>query len=151
MKGSGSRTRKYFLAANWKSNGNTQFVKEIITHMINSFEYDPKKIGKSDFFSYLLFLDLMILPSALHISLVQAMVTPNVQVGAQNVSAHPAGAFTGEVAAEHLRDYGINWTLIGHSQRRLLFGETQETCTEKVKLARAQGMGVILCLGENLE
>ncbi len=78
MKGSGSRTRKYFLAANWKSNGNTQFVKEIITHMINSFEYDSKKIGKSDFFSYFLFLDLMILPSALHISLVQAMVTPNV-------------------------------------------------------------------------
>ena len=68
--------------------------------------------------------DLMILPGALHISLVQAMVAPQVQVGAQNVSAHPAGAFTGEVAAEHLRDYGINWALIGHSQRRLLFGDT---------------------------
>ena len=59
--------------------------------------------------------DLMILPGALHISLVQAMVAPTVHVGAQNVSAHPAGAFTGEVAAEHLRDYGINWALIGHS------------------------------------
>ena len=55
------------------------------------------------------------------------------------------------MAAEHLRDYGINWALIGHSQRRLLFGETQETCAEKVRLARAQGLGVILCLGENLE
>jgi triosephosphate isomerase len=45
MKG-GVHTRKYFLAANWKSNGNTQFVKEIISHLINSFEYDANKIGK---------------------------------------------------------------------------------------------------------
>jgi triosephosphate isomerase len=45
----GGRTRKYFLAANWKSNGNTQFVKEIISHMINSFEYESKKIGNQIF------------------------------------------------------------------------------------------------------
>jgi hypothetical protein len=42
----GKRTRRYFLGANWKSNGTTQIAKEIITHMINSFEYDPKKIGR---------------------------------------------------------------------------------------------------------
>lgn len=93
----------------------------------------------------------MLLPGSLHISLVQAMVAEQVQVGAQNVSAFGSGAYTGEVAAEHLHDYGINWVLIGHSQRRLLFNESQETCAEKVKRAREQGMGVILCLGENLE
>lgn len=93
----------------------------------------------------------MLLPGALHISLVQAMVKDTVAVGAQNVSAHTAGAHTGEVAAEHLLDYGIQWVLIGHSQRRLLFGDTQEIVAEKIKRAREQGMGVILCLGENLE
>ena len=50
MKAGGVRTRKYFLAANWKSNGNTQFVKEIVGHLINSFEYDPKKIGTNNYF-----------------------------------------------------------------------------------------------------
>jgi triosephosphate isomerase (TIM) len=67
------------------------------------------------------------------------------------VSAFVAGPYTGEIAAEHLHDYGINWVLIGHSQRRLLFNESQEVCDEKVKRAREGGMGVILCLGENLE
>jgi triosephosphate isomerase (TIM) len=69
-------------------------------------------------------IDLMILPGALHISLVQAMVKEHVPVGAQNVSAFKSGAYTGEVGAEHLHDYGINWVLIGHSQRRLLFNDT---------------------------
>ncbi len=55
------------------------------------------------------------------------------------------------MAAEHLHDYGINWALVGHSQRRVIFGESQETCEEKVRLARAEGMGVIICVGENLE
>jgi triosephosphate isomerase len=79
------------------------------------------------------------------------MVTDKVAVGAQNVSAHAAGALTGEIAAEHLLDYGINWVLIGHSQRRFLFNESQEIVAQKVKRARDQGLGVILCLGENLE
>ena len=52
------------------------------------------------------------------------MVAEHVLVGAQNVSAFGSGAYTGEVAAEHLRDYGINWALIGHSQRRILFNDS---------------------------
>lgn len=47
-------------------------------------------------------------------------------IGAQNVSAHGPGAFTGEVAAEHLKDYGIEWVLVGHSERRSLFNETND-------------------------
>ena len=63
-------------------------------------------------------LDLMILPGMLHLSLVQAMVKDHVLVGSQNVSQYDAGAYTGEVAAEHLKDYGIEWVLIGHQERR---------------------------------
>lgn len=68
----------------------------------------------------------MVLPGFLHISLAGAMVKENVLVGAQNVSAYPPGAFTGETAADHLNDYGIKWVLIGHSERRSVFGETTD-------------------------
>jgi triosephosphate isomerase len=66
----------------------------------------------------------MIMPGLLHISLAQAMVKDKVLVGAQNVSQYESGAYTGEIAAEHIRDYGIKWVLIGHSERRNLFNET---------------------------
>ena len=79
------------------------------------------------------------------------MVTGKASVGAQNLSATKGGAYTGEVAAEHLIDYGIEWVLIGHSQRRTIFNETQEIIAQKIMRAREQNMGVILCLGENLE
>ena len=66
----------------------------------------------------------MVLPGMLHISLVKAMTNDRCLVGAQNVSATKKGAFTGEVAAEQLADYGISWVLIGHSERRHVFNET---------------------------
>ena len=58
---------------------------------------------------------------------------------------------TGEVSAEQLADYEIEWALIGHNERRRHFGETQEVVTSKVVQARAQNIGVIYCVGENLE
>lgn len=79
------------------------------------------------------------------------MVKNTVQVGAQNVSQFDAGAYTGEIAAEHLKDYGIEWVLIGHSERRYQFGESSEVVATKVKKARDYGLGVIYCIGENLE
>jgi triosephosphate isomerase len=79
------------------------------------------------------------------------MVKDTVKVGAQNISQYDAGAFTGEVAAEHLKDYGIEWVLIGHSERRNLFQESKDTIATKVKKARDYGLGVIYCVGENLE
>eukprot|EP00347_Sterkiella_histriomuscorum_P021198 403334866 len=131
--------RKYFLGANWKCNGNTPFVKDIITNLINSFAYDKSK------------LDLMVLPGLLHISLVQAMVKDGVLVGAQNVSQFESGSYTGEIAAEHIEDYGIEWVLIGHSDRRYQYNDTLEVVARKVKLARESNLGVVLCIGENLQ
>jgi hypothetical protein len=88
-----STKRRYFLGANWKCNGSTLFIKDIITHLINTFEYDTKKMGKSANTLYhkptVLFItfgcisiDLMVLPGLLHISLVSAMVKEGVLVGA---------------------------------------------------------------------
>jgi len=104
--------RRYFLGANWKCNGTTSFVRDIISNLINDLEYDQSK------------LDIMVLPGFLHLSRVQALVNPGIMVGAQNCSAFNEGAFTGEVAADHIKDYSINHVMIGHSERRKLFGET---------------------------
>lgn len=81
------------MGANWKCNGTTSFVKDIVTHLINDLEYDQQK------------LDIMVLPGFLHLSLVQAILKPGIMVGAQNCSAYGEGAYTGEVAADHIKDY----------------------------------------------
>lgn len=66
----------------------------------------------------------MILPGFLHLSLCKALAKDHVIIAAQNVSAHPFGAFTGEVAADAIKDYEIDYVLIGHHERRRDFGET---------------------------
>ena len=66
----------------------------------------------------------MVLPGFLHLSLVQAIVNPNVMVGAQNCSAYAEGAYTGEVAADHIKDYSVHHVMIGHSERRNMYAET---------------------------
>jgi len=93
----------------------------------------------------------MVLPGFLHIALVKALVQDKVLVAAQNVSKFPPGAYTGEVAADHLADYGIKWVLIGHSERRGIYKETDQDVAEKVKLAREKGLGVVLCIGEGVD
>merc|ERR1719277_256962 len=72
-------------------------------------------------------------------------------VATQNVSATGFGAFTGELAAEHLEDCGIGWTLIGHSERRKLYGETDADTAKKVERCQEKGIKVIFCIGESLE
>ena len=74
-----------------------------------------------------------------------------VQLSAQNCADHAGGAYTGEVAANMLASVGCQWTILGHSERRQYYGETDEKLVEKVKLALAEGLGVILCVGENLD
>ena len=71
-------------------------------------------------------LEVLLFPTNLHLSLCKALVQENVLIGAQNVSRFPPGAYTGEVSADHLKDSGIEWTIIGHSERRSIFGETNE-------------------------
>ena len=74
-----------------------------------------------------------------------------VLVAAQNVSQHPSGAYTGEVSAAQLADIGAGAVLIGHSERRAYFGETDITVNQKVRAAIASGLRPIICVGETLE
>ncbi len=72
-------------------------------------------------------------------------------VSAQNCSAQGNGAFTGEVSADILVDLGLKWVILGHSERRSLYGESNEVVAKKTKYALEKGLNVILCIGEKLE
>ena len=134
-----ARPRKYCVVANWKCNGTTDFVRDIVTNLINDLEYDTNKM------------EFVVLPGMLHINLAKARIADHVMIGAQNVNADGCGAFTGEVSAEQLADYEIEWVMIGHNERRRHFGETQEVINQKVQQAREQNLGVIYCVGESLQ
>ena len=74
----------------------------------------------------------------------------NIGVGAQNVHFEKNGAFTGEVSADMLLDLGVGYAVVGHSERRQYFGETDETVNARAKAAVAAGLTAIVCVGESL-
>jgi triosephosphate isomerase len=82
-----------------------------------------------------------------------AMITTgsSVQIGAQNVHWEESGAFTGELAASMLTEIGLGWVIVGHSERRTLFADTDETVLNRARAAQAAGLKVIYCIGETLE
>jgi len=71
-------------------------------------------------------------------------------LGAQNVHWEASGAFTAELAAPMLTEIGVDWVIVGHSERRTLFGETDETALDRARAAQAAGLKVIYCIGETL-
>ena len=75
----------------------------------------------------------------------------NIKVGAQNVHFEEKGAYTGEVSAKMLKSIGVEYVIIGHSERRQYFGETDESVNKKVKAALENGLKPIICVGESLE
>ena len=79
-----------------------------------------------------------------------ALSATPIEWGAQNVSEHAAGAFTGEVSAAMLVEYGCRYAIVGHSERRQQFGETDEVVAAKAKTALAAGIVPIVCVGETL-
>ncbi len=78
-------------------------------------------------------------------------VTLPIALGAENCSAYTVGAYTGEVSCSMLSDIGCQWVIVGHSERRQLFGETDQDVAQKVKLAMEAGLKPIVCVGETLE
>jgi len=81
----------------------------------------------------------------------EAIADSNIKLAAQNCYSKPQGAFTGEVSAPLLKDVGCQYVIIGHSERRQLFGETDESINRKAHAIAETGLGVILCIGETLE
>lgn len=81
----------------------------------------------------------------------EAVSESTIALGAQDCYSKEHGAFTGAVSPRMLRDAGCTWTIVGHSERRSLFGETDDLLNEKVLFARSAGLKVMFCVGETLE
>ncbi|KDO20871.1 triosephosphate isomerase [Saprolegnia parasitica CBS 223.65] len=130
--------RKYVIGGNWKCNGSQSTVASLI-EMLNGVTIDTESV------------EVIVSPPALFVATAQAQLKPEIRVCSQNVSLTGPGAFTGEIAAEQLKDLGLQWTLVGHSERRSLYGETDTIVAQKTKRALDQGLDVIVCIGETLE
>lgn len=130
--------RKTVIAGNWKMNmtpsQTTAFMKEL-TPMVTDAACDV-----------VLCVPAIDIPAA-----VAATAGTNIHVGAENVHFEEKGAFTGEISAQMLTDAGVTHVVIGHSERRQYFGETDHTVNLRTKAAVAAGLNAITCVGETLE
>lgn len=95
--------------------------------------------------------EVLLLPPATYLNGLKALLEGTaIGVGAQNLHPESKGAFTGEVAAEMIRDLGVLWTLVGHSERRQMFGESDDLVARKYQAALRAGLRPVLCVGETL-
>ena len=130
--------RKTVIAGNWKMN---KTPAEAVA-LINDLKAVSENKKNCDIIVCVPFVDL---PAA-----VEATKGTDIKVGAQNVHFEKSGAFTGEISADMLLELGVNYVIIGHSERRQYFGETDDTVNLRVKAAVNAGLTVILCIGELL-
>ena len=94
--------------------------------------------------------DVCVAPPFVYLPLVKSSLSSSFLIAAQNASTG-TGAYTGEIAPSQLKDVGIDWTILGHSERRQLFGANDSTVNKQVKAALEAGLNVIACCGETLE
>ena len=138
--------RKVFIGGNWKSNNTLTTTQGLVTNIIDKLEFNENKVGNP-----FTILDVIVAPIYLHLVTVQfTKKQPHVDVAAQNCSMHSFGAYTGEITPEHLLDINIKWVILGHSERRTHFGETDDVVAKKVKNCLDLNLKVIFCFGETL-
>ena len=132
------KMRKTIVAGNWKMNASKDSVESLVTDILSGASDVSAEIIVCAPFPYLSQVEVLIEGSSL-------------MLGAQNLNLNASGAFTGEVSAEMIKDFGANHVIVGHSERRSLYGETSEIVAEKTKAAIDSGLTPILCLGESLD
>lgn len=132
------KKREVHIVGNWKMN---QTLEEISKFFIEMSKMKMELKCKA-----------WIAPQSLHIPILKeiAFTTGSIQVGAQNCCEHESGAYTGEISPLALADMGVEFVLIGHSERRTIYGEHNEVLNKKLLLALKHGLKVIYCVGETL-
>ncbi len=132
--------RNYLVAGNWKMNGSTAANRELVDGLLDGF-------SPSDGAGMLL------CPSFVHLRDVASWIAASdIQLGAQNLSEQTgSGAYTGEIQGAMLKDAGCDYVIVGHSERRTLYGEADDLVAAKFIAAQAQGLTPIVCVGESLE
>lgn len=129
--------RQAIIAGNWKMNKNRKEAKELIEAI--------KPLAESASCGVVICVPYTNLETA-----VELTKGTNIKVGAENVHFEKSGAFTGEISADMLTEMGVEYVIIGHSERRQYFGETDETVNKRTKAALAAGLKPIVCVGELL-
>ncbi len=132
------KLRKAVIAGNWKMNKTPVETTELISEI--------KPLVKDADCGVIVCVPYVDLEAAL-----QATKGSNIGVGAENCHWEKSGAFTGEISADMLKTMGVEYVIIGHSERRTYFGETNVTVNKRVRAALDNGLKVILCVGEYLE
>jgi triosephosphate isomerase len=131
--------RRTIVAANWKLNGSLEMVESLVT-VIDSHSNGLEGV------------DAVICPPFPYLSFVGDRISAsNVYLGAQSVAEHESGAYTGEVSAEMVAEMGCRYAIVGHSERREYYGETDAIVAAKFLRIQAAGLIPILCVGESLE
>jgi triosephosphate isomerase len=130
-------TKRKLIAGNWKMNGNAAANEALVRALI---------VGMGDAAC-----DVAVCVPAPYLAQVRMLCADSqLALGAQDVSQHPQGAFTGEVSTAMLKEFGVRYVIVGHSERRQYHFETDGTVAEKAKAALAAGITPIVCVGETL-
>ena len=130
--------RKPIIAGNWKMNMTPDEAKALITELIPLVK-DAKA-------------EVVVCPPYIDLAVVQPLIAgTNIKLGSQSIHWAAKGAFTGEVSADMLKVFDVSYAIIGHSERRQYFGETDESVNARAKAAIAAGITPIICVGESLD
>ena len=129
--------RKKIIAGNWKMNTTKQEAINLIELLKKNIDTDEK--------------DVVLCVPFIHLNVVSDCIkNTNIKLGAQNMYFEDAGAFTGEISPKMLSEIGVKYVIIGHSERRQYFAETDETVNKKIKKAIETNITPIVCVGETL-
>ncbi|MCP4049290.1 MAG: triose-phosphate isomerase [bacterium] len=131
--------RRTIIAGNWKMNKTCSEAVDLITSL-------KERVGNISS------LDIVVCPPYVSLREIKNIIKGSeIKLGAQNMYFELSGAYTGEISGEMLTDAGCEYTIIGHSERRMYFGETNGVVNKKVKAAFSQGLIPVICIGELLE
>jgi triosephosphate isomerase (TIM) len=128
---------KKLIAGNWKMNGNLAANEALLAGLAQGLSAKPA-------------CDVAVCVPAPYFAQVQSLKITAIDLGSQDISAQASGAFTGELSAAMLKDFGARYAIVGHSERRQYHGETDALVADKAKAALAAGITPIVCVGETL-
>jgi triosephosphate isomerase (TIM) len=132
--------KKTLIAGNWKMNGSLAANSALVAALDAGLHARiPAKCAVA-----------LCVPSVYLAQMQQLCIKSGIELGSQDVSAQDAGAFTGEISATMLKDFGVRYAIVGHSERRQFHGETDELVAKKAQVALAAGITPIVCIGETL-
>ncbi|RDX35861.1 triose-phosphate isomerase [Kangiella sp. HD9-110m-PIT-SAG07] len=131
--------RKTLIAGNWKMHGSLDSIESLVSSIKSQLDDSWQS-------------DVLVCPPSIYVDrTMQLSKGSNIAVGGQNFSEQEQGAFTGEISGDMLKDLGATYVLVGHSERRSLYHETNKLVAEKFAKALEKGLTPVLCVGETLE